>query len=309
MNLLEIKNLKKHYISKTGIIKKKAKVVKAVDDISFYIKKGETLGVIGESGSGKSTLGRSIIKLFDVDEGQIIFDGVDIANKKEKDLKDFRKKVQTIFQDPYSSLNPNMTIKQIIREPLDLHSDLSTKQKDEIVYEMLEKVGLNKSHASRYPHEFSGGQRQRVGIARALSVKPEFIFCDEPISALDVSIQAQIVNLLEDLKNEYGITYLFVAHNLSMVRHISDRVCVMYRGKIVEIGTSEDIYMNPKHPYTKLLIGEGHESNIIDEDNDTYSGCRFKNRCSEKTELCDLEQPKAVELSKEHIVYCNMIKR
>ena len=307
MNLIEIKNLKKHFISKKGLIKKDIKVVKAVDDITINIKKGETLGIVGESGSGKSTLGRSIIKLLDTDSGQIIFDGIDISNKKEKDLKNFRKRVQTIFQDPYSSLNPNMTIKKIIREPLDLHTDLSNEQKDEIVYEMLEKVGLDKSHASRYPHEFSGGQRQRIGIARAISIKPDFIFCDEPISALDVSIQAQIINLLEDLKEEFKITYLFVSHDLSMVRHISDRVCVMYMGKVVEIGNSNDIYENPKHPYTKFLLNKQQEDKLdFVEAINLDIGCRFKNRCNIKSDICNEKEPSESEFEN-HIVCCHMI--
>ena len=264
MNLIEVKNLKKYFTKKSGLIKKEIKEVKAVDDVSFYIKKGETLGLVGESGCGKSTLGRTLIRLYDVTDGEILFDGEDISKKSEKELKNFRKRTQTIFQDPYASLNPNMTVKDIIREPLDIHTNFSKDEKDKIVYEMLKKVGLNKEHATRYPHEFSGGQRQRIGIARALSVKPDFIFCDEPISALDVSIQAQIINLLEDLQKELGITYLFIAHDLSMVKHISDRVCVMYLGKVVEIGSSEDIYENPKHPYTKALL-----SSIPKIDDDT----------------------------------------
>ncbi|MBQ1793171.1 MAG: ABC transporter ATP-binding protein, partial [Peptostreptococcaceae bacterium] len=204
MNLIEVKNLKKYFTKKSGLIKKEIKEVKAVDDVSFYIKKGETLGLVGESGCGKSTLGRTLIRLYDVTDGEILFDGEDISKKSEKELKNFRKRTQTIFQDPYASLNPNMTVKDIIREPLDIHTNFSKDEKDKIVYEMLKKVGLNKEHATRYPHEFSGGQRQRIGIARALSVKPDFIFCDEPISALDVSIQAQIINLLEDLQKELG---------------------------------------------------------------------------------------------------------
>ena len=317
MNLIEVKNLKKYFTKKSGLLKKELKEVKAVDDVSFYIKKGETLGLVGESGCGKSTLGRTLIRLYDVTDGEILFDGEDISKKSEKELKNFRKRTQTIFQDPYASLNPNMTVKDIIREPLDIHTNFSKDEKDKIVYEMLEKVGLNKEHATRYPHEFSGGQRQRIGIARALSVKPDFIFCDEPISALDVSIQAQIINLLEDLQKELGITYLFIAHDLSMVKHISDRVCVMYLGKVVEIGSSEDIYENPKHPYTKALlssipkIDDDTEEEILEGDVPSPlnppSGCRFRTRCKYAKEICSKENPPRVDFGNEHYAYCHVI--
>ena len=317
MNLIEVKNLKKYFTKKSGLFKKEIKEVKAVDDVSFYIKKGETLGLVGESGCGKSTLGRTLIRLYDVTDGEILFDGEDISKKSEKELKNFRKRTQTIFQDPYASLNPNMTVKDIIREPLDIHTNFSKDEKDKIVYEMLEKVGLNKEHATRYPHEFSGGQRQRIGIARALSVKPDFIFCDEPISALDVSIQAQIINLLEDLQKELGITYLFIAHDLSMVKHISDRVCVMYLGKVVEIGSSEDIYENPKHPYTKALlssipkIDDDTEEEILEGDVPSPlnppSGCRFRTRCKYAKEICSKENPPRVDFGNEHYAYCHVI--
>lgn len=317
MNLIEVKNLKKYFTKKSGLIKKEIKEVKAVDDVSFYIKKGETLGLVGESGCGKSTLGRTLIRLYDVTDGEILFDGEDISKKSEKELKNFRKRTQTIFQDPYASLNPNMTVKDIIREPLDIHTNFSKDEKDKIVYEMLKKVGLNKEHATRYPHEFSGGQRQRIGIARALSVKPDFIFCDEPISALDVSIQAQIINLLEDLQKELGITYLFIAHDLSMVKHISHRVCVMYLGKVVEIGSSEDIYENPKHPYTKALlssipkIDDDTEEEILEGDVPSPlnppSGCRFRTRCKYAKEICSKENPPRVDFGNEHYAYCHVI--
>lgn len=317
MNLIEVKNLKKYFTKKSGLLKKEIKEVKAVDDVSFYIKKGETLGLVGESGCGKSTLGRTLIRLYDVTDGEILFDGEDISKKSEKELKSFRKRTQTIFQDPYASLNPNMTVKDIIREPLDIHTNFSKDEKDKIVYEMLEKVGLNKEHATRYPHEFSGGQRQRIGIARALSVKPDFIFCDEPISALDVSIQAQIINLLEDLQKELGITYLFIAHDLSMVKHISHRVCVMYLGKVVEIGSSEDIYENPKHPYTKALlssipkIDDDTEEEILEGDVPSPLnpplGCRFRTRCKYAKEICSKENPPRVDFGNEHYAYCHVI--
>lgn len=317
MNLIEVKNLKKYFTQSNGIIKKNIKEVKAVDDVSFYIKKGETLGLVGESGCGKSTLGRTLIRLYNVTEGKILFDGEDIGSKSEKELKSFRKRIQTIFQDPYASLNPNMMVKDIIKEPLDIHTDLSNKEKEEVVYEMLEKVGLSRDCATKYPHEFSGGQRQRIGIARALSVKPDFIFCDEPISALDVSIQAQVINLLEDLQKEFGVTYLFIAHDLSMVRHISDRVCVMYLGKVVEIGNTEDIYENPKHPYTKALLSsipsiyDNKEEEILEGDVpnplNPPSGCRFRTRCKFCKEICEKEEPKAKVFGENQIVYCHMV--
>lgn len=317
MNLFEVKNLKKYFCDRKGIIKKNSSKIRAVDDVSLYIKKGETLGLIGESGCGKSTLGRTLVGLYKATSGEIYFEGEDITNKKEKDLKKFRKKVQTIFQDPYASLNPNMTVKQIIKEPLDLHTNLSENEKIELIYELLEKVGLNKEYSNRYPHEFSGGQRQRVGIARALAVKPEFIFCDEPISALDVSIQAQIINLLENLKEELNITYLFIAHDLSMVRHISDRVCVMYLGKIVETGKSDEVYKNPRHPYTKLLlnsilvVGKNSEERSVEEDieslDELSQGCKFRNRCTLATEICSKEEPKVRALGGEHLVYCHKV--
>lgn len=317
MNLIEVKNLKKYFVEKDGLIKKNIKEVKAVDDVSFYIKKGETLGLVGESGCGKSTLGRTLIRLYDVTDGEIIFDGVDISKNKEKDLKQFRKRVQTIFQDPYASLNPNMTARDIIKEPLDIHTKLSNAQKNEVAYEMLEKVGLSREHADRYPHEFSGGQRQRIGIARALSVKPDFIFCDEPISALDVSIQAQVINLLDDLKDEFKITYLFIAHDLSMVRYISDRVCVMYLGSIVEIGNSSDIYENPRHPYTKALLSSipsiysSVKEEILEGDVPSPinppSGCKFRTRCKYSEKICEEQAPKAKDLGDNHLVYCHMV--
>ncbi|QBP41705.1 MULTISPECIES: ABC transporter ATP-binding protein [Paenisporosarcina] len=248
--LLEIRNLKQYFN------KGKANEVRAVDDISFDIYKGETLGIVGESGCGKSTTGRSIIRLYNATAGEVIFDGVNVHGKKTKsELKIFNRKMQMIFQDPYASLNPRMKVMDIIAEGLDIHSLVkSSKERKERVHELLETVGLNKEHANRYPHEFSGGQRQRLGIARALAVDPEFIIADEPISALDVSIQAQVVNLLKELQVEKGLTYLFIAHDLSMVKYISDRIGVMYFGKLVELATAEDLYNNPLHPYTQSLL-------------------------------------------------------
>ncbi|GGM24906.1 oligopeptide transport ATP-binding protein OppF [Paraliobacillus quinghaiensis] len=248
--LLEVTNLKQHF--KTG----RHSVVKAIDGISFDIYKGETFGLVGESGCGKSTTGRTIIRLYDATDGDVKFNGVDVHGKKSKsDLKMFNRKMQMIFQDPYASLNPRMTVKEIISEGLDIHGLVKDdKARTQRVHDLLETVGLNKEHANRYPHEFSGGQRQRIGIARALAVDPEFIIADEPISALDVSIQAQVVNLLKQLQKEKGLTYLFIAHDLSMVKYISDRIAVMYFGKIVELADSDELYKNPLHPYTKSLL-------------------------------------------------------
>jgi oligopeptide transport system ATP-binding protein len=248
--LLEVKNLKQHF--KTG----RHSVVKAVDGITFDIFKGETFGLVGESGCGKSTTGRSIIRLYNVTDGDVLFKGESVHGKKNKaDLKTFNQKMQMIFQDPYASLNPRMTVMDIVAEGLDIHGLVkSPKERQSRVFELLETVGLNKEHANRYPHEFSGGQRQRIGIARALAVEPEFIIADEPISALDVSIQAQVVNLLKDLQDRFGYTYLFIAHDLSMVKYISDRIGVMYFGKMVEIADSDELYKNPMHPYTRSLL-------------------------------------------------------
>ena len=246
--LVEVKGLKCYFGSSSK------QVVKAVDDISFEIFEGETFGLVGESGSGKSTTGRSILRLNDATDGQILFDGKEIPTKT-KDLKDFRKQAQMIFQDPYASLNGRMKVRDIIAEGMDIHGIVKTRaERDEKVNELLKMVGLNPEHANRYPHEFSGGQRQRIGIARALAVNPRFIVCDEPISALDVSIQAQIVNLLKKLQKEQQLTYLFIAHDLSMVKYISDRIAVMYQGKIVELGTADAVYHQPFHPYTKSLL-------------------------------------------------------
>ncbi|MBO9128649.1 ABC transporter ATP-binding protein [Bacillus sp. 165] len=247
--LVEIKNVKQYFNVGGG-------VVKAIDDVTFDIYKGETFGLVGESGSGKSTTGRTIIRLYDATAGEVLFDGESVHGKKsKKDLKKFNRKMQMIFQDPYASLNPRMTVSDIIAEGIDIHGLAKSKEERmRKVYELLETVGLNKEHASRYPHEFSGGQRQRIGIARALAVEPEFIIADEPISALDVSIQAQVVNLLKKLQREKGLTYLFIAHDLSMVKYISDRIGVMYHGKIVELADSDELYEYPIHPYTQSLL-------------------------------------------------------
>ena len=249
-NLVEIKGLKKYFPVKEGFLK--TNHVKAVDDVTLHIKKGETLGLVGESGCGKTTLGRTILRLHEPTEGKIIYDGEDIT---KVNMHSYRRRMQIIFQDPYASLDPRMTVGDIIGEPLDIHKLYKNKQeRQEKIYNLLETVGLNKEHANRFPHEFSGGQRQRIGIARALAVEPEFIVCDEPISALDVSIQAQIVNMLEDLQKERGFTYLFIAHDLSVVKHISNRIGVMYLGHLVELTSSKELYNKPLHPYTKTLL-------------------------------------------------------
>ena len=281
--LVEVKHLKQYFGSKKN-------VVKAIDDISFEIFEGETFGLVGESGSGKSTSGRALLRLYKPTDGEILFEGKDIANlKKGKELLEFRKEAQMIFQDPYASLDGRMKVRDIIAEGIDIHGLAKTaEERDAMVDELLETVGLNKEHANRYPHEFSGGQRQRIGIARALAVNPKFIVCDEAISALDVSIQAQIVNLLKRLQKEIGLTYLFIAHDLSMVKYISDRIAVMYRGRIVEMGSADCVYNNPQHPYTKSLLSAIPLPDPREEKNRkrlVYKGEEF----SEKASLQEVE--------------------
>ncbi|MBU5428040.1 ATP-binding cassette domain-containing protein [Tissierella pigra] len=318
--LIEVKNLKKYFPVGKSSLFGSTNYLKAVDDISFYINQGETLGLVGESGCGKSTTGRSIIRMFDINGGEIYYKGVDISKLKEKKLKPYRRKMQVIFQDPYASLNPTLTVKDLVSEPLDVYHIGNKKERYERVLELIEKVGLTKEHLDRYPHEFSGGQRQRIGIARALSINPEFILCDEPISALDVSIQAQVVNMLEDLQHELGLTYLFIAHDLSMVRHISQRIGVMYLGKLVEIGPSHAIYKNPLHPYTKALLSSvlepdpklARENPIRVIEGDVPSplkpptGCRFVTRCKYKKKECNNLEPELKEVEKDHFVACHL---
>ena len=313
--ILEVKNLKKYF--KIG----NKDILKAVDDVSFAIKEGETLGLVGESGCGKTTCGRTVIGLYDKTEGEILYNGKPIDGLKGKEKKQFNKEVQIIFQDPYASLNPRMTVADIISEGIDIHGLAKSKEdKDKRVYELLEHVGLNKEHANRFVHEFSGGQRQRIGIARALAVEPKFILCDEPISALDVSIQAQIANLLIKLQNELGLTYLFIAHDLSMVKHISDRVAVMYLGSMVELAESEVLFNNPKHPYTEALMSaipiadpdiEESRSRIMLEGDvpspiNTPKGCKFQGRCSKCMKICKSEEPEFKEIEKGHFVACHL---
>ena len=252
--LLKVENLKMHFPIYAGIFRRQVGTIKAVDGVSFDIRRGETLGLVGESGCGKSTTGRTILRLYDATAGRIVLDDMDITTLKGEALRRLRPRMQMVFQDPHASLNPRMTVGSIVSEPLDEHRLLQGSEREERVEELLTAVGLNPKFTNRYPHEFSGGQRQRIGIARALALNPDFIVCDEPIAALDVSIQAQVVNLLEDLQEKYGLTYLFISHDLSMIRHIADRVAVMYLGKIMELASRDDLYGSPKHPYTKALL-------------------------------------------------------
>lgn len=313
--LVDVKNLKKYF--QVG----PHATLKAVDDVSFQIFKGETLGLVGESGCGKTTCGRTVMGLYDATDGQILFDGQDISKYDKKQKKDFTRRSQVIFQDPYASLNPRMTVGDIIGEGIDIHGIYSGEERQKRIYELLQLVGLNKEHASRFPHEFSGGQRQRIGIARALAIEPEFIVCDEPISALDVSIQAQVVNLLIQLQQDLGLTYLFIAHDLSMVKHISDRVGVMYLGTMVELTTSERLYANPLHPYTKALLSaipipdpevsrnkkriplEGEVPSPINP----KPGCRFAPRCKFAKDVCTKESPVLKEIEPGHFVACHLL--
>ena len=318
--LIELDGLTKYFYKPMGLLGRKKQVIQSVDHVSFHILRHETFGLVGESGCGKTTIGRTITRLYEPTEGKILYDGVDISHLKGQELLPFRKRIQMIFQDPYASLDSRMTVLDIIREALDLHGEFRTKEeRNQRVYELLDRVGLQREHANRYPHEFSGGQRQRIGIARALAVNPEFIVCDEPISALDVSIQAQVVNMLEDLQKEFGLTYLFIAHDLSMVRHISNRIGVMYLGKLVEVGDSEEIYQHHLHPYTEALL-----SSVPVPDPDTArqnkpimlegdipspiappSGCRFRTRCPYATELCAQQEPPLVQVNDHHAVACH----
>lgn len=312
--LLEVKGLKKYF--KAG-----KNTLKAVDDVSFYIRKGETLGVVGESGCGKTTCGRTVLGLYDRTEGAVLYRGEDVHQMKGKARQSFTKHAQIIFQDPYASLDPKMRIYDIVAEGIRAHNLLKSKKEiRERVEELLVTVGLDKQYGERFVHEFSGGQRQRIGIARALAVEPEFIVCDEPISALDVSVQAQIVNLLGRLQKEKGLTYMFIAHDLSMVKYISDRVMVMYLGKVVEITASNQLYANPMHPYTKALLSaipipdpkvEEAKNRIkmggdIPSPIDPPAGCRFRNRCKYATERCRTEEPKLRMVENEHYVACHM---
>ena len=317
--LLEVVDLKEYFDINVGAFK--TKPLKAVDGVSFFVNKGETLGLVGESGCGKTTVGRTILNLYKPTSGKIIFDGKEIKDKKS--LAEFRRKATMVFQDPYSSLDPRMTVEDIIAEPLDIHKMCTSKEeRRKRVLELMDYVGLNSEHASRYAHEFSGGQRQRIGIARALAVNPEFIVCDEPVSALDVSIQAQVVNMFEDLQKKLGLTYLFIAHDLLVVRHISDRIAVMYLGKLVEVAPSDEICDYPLHPYTKALMSavplpdpkaaRESERIVLEGDIpsplDAPSGCPFRTRCPVAEEKCSLSMPELKEVKPGRFVACHKVK-
>lgn len=314
--LLVARDLKKYFQVGKGL------TLKAVDGINFHIDEGETLGLVGESGCGKSTVGRTIIGLYEVTDGEVIFDGMNLSQLNKDDRKQFTRTAQMIFQDPYASLNPRMTVTDIIGEGIDIHGLYEGEERQKRIYDLLEMVGLNREHASRFPHEFSGGQRQRIGVARALAIEPRFIVCDEPISALDVSIQAQVVNLLEDLQENLGLTYLFIAHDLSMVKHISDRIAVMYLGAIVETAPSAELYDYPLHPYTQALLSavpipdptiEKSRQRIILEGDvpspiNPSPGCKFQGRCKYAQDICKKETPELKEMRPNHFVACHMVK-
>jgi oligopeptide transport system ATP-binding protein len=319
-NLVEVRNLKKYFQVGAGLFRVGDGVVKAVDDVSFNIRPGETFGLVGESGCGKSTIGRCILRLIEPTSGEVRFSGQDLLSLGAEALRRLRRDVQIIFQDPYSSLNPRMTVGQIIEEPLVIHNrgDDRSGRKDRVV-ELLRLVGLEPDHSNRYPHEFSGGQRQRIGIARALALKPKFIVCDEPVSALDVSVQAQVVNLLQDLQEQLGLTYLFISHGLSVVQHISTRVGIMYLGKLVEIAPSDEIFHNPIHPYTKALLSAipipepEHRrerlalSGEIPTALNPPSGCNFRTRCPITEPRCAEQEPQLIEVAPEHFVSCMVV--
>ncbi len=314
MALLEVRNLKKYF--NVG----RHQVLKAVDGVSLEVEQGKTMGLVGESGCGKTTLGRTIVNLYDADGGEVIFKGQDIQNLNKKEYKILTRRMQMIFQDPYASLNPRSIVGDIIAEGLDIHQLYKTrKERRKRIYELLDLVGLDKSHASRFPHEFSGGQRQRIGVARALALNPEFLVCDEPISALDVSIQAQIINLLQRLQRELGFTYMFIAHDLTMVKFVSDTIAVMYLGKIVESGDTDEVFSNPIHPYTQKLIAavpfadpdyeKQRKRELLRGDVPSpinpKPGCRFHPRCDRSTQTCEGETPELVDVGNGHFVACH----
>ncbi len=319
--LVQVRDLRKYFPIHSGLLRRHTGDVKAVDGISFDILQGETLGLVGESGCGKSTVGRTLLRLYEVTSGSVVIDGTDIATLPPEALRQIRPKMQMVFQDPQASLNPRMTLARIIGEPLDEHTTLSRAEKLDRVYELMDQVGLNRVFANRFPHEFSGGQRQRIGIARALALNPRFIVCDEPIAALDVSIQAQVVNLLEDLQDRLGLTYLFISHDLSMVRHIADRVAVMYLGQIAELSPRDALYADPLHPYAKALLSavcepdptrEASRQRIILKGDvpspaNPPKGCNFCTRCPQVQPVCREVEPALVEVTPGRHVACHFV--
>ncbi len=317
--LLEVRGLTKHFPVEQGFLSRGKKMVRAVDDLSFSIAAGETLGLVGESGCGKSTTGKLIVQLLEPTAGELFFEGKNITHQSGRERRALARDIQIIFQDPYASLNPRMTVEQIVTEPMKLHLNLGKKELEQEVLRLMNTVGLPSFYRNRYPHEFSGGQRQRIGIARALALKPKLIVCDEPVSALDVSIQAQVLNLLDDLQEEFGLTYLFIAHGLNVIRHISDRVGVMYLGNMMELAPAKPMYANPLHPYTQALLSavpipdpKAVKNRILLEGDvpspiNPPSGCRFHTRCRYATERCKLEVPVLQEVEPEHFVACHLM--
>lgn len=316
--LLKVDGLKKYFPITGGILGKQTGSVKAVDDISFWVNKGETLGLVGESGCGKSTTGRMLMRLIDPTEGQVVFEGKDLVTLSDNEMRKARKDMQMVFQDPFASLNPRHTVEKILEEPLIVHGIGTKKERKQMVKEMLEVVGLSSYHAKRYPHQFSGGQRQRIGIARALMTRPKLIIADEPVSALDVSIQSQVLNLLEDLQKEFQLTYIFIAHDLGVVRHISDRVGVMYLGRLVEITEADKLYEKPLHPYTRALLSAvpipdpdiKRDQELLTGDIPSPAnppqGCAFHTRCKECMEICKTDRPVLKEIEPGHFAACHL---